>query len=464
MKALKRITAMAVAGVCAIGMAACGGSGSSGGSTAMTYPSIELGKTGKDIKASIKLFSNRTDMAQDSYPGTSWKQYIANFNKEYPNIKVQVQTDSTYEKDALTRLQGKDWGDIMLIPAVDRSELGHYFLSYGSTDDMNKAIKYVHAKEYDNKVYGVPNNGTAVGVVYNKAVFNKAGVTTLPKTPDEFLDALKAIKEKTDATPLYTNYAAGFAMGAWDQYIGGTATGDAKYLSQELLHTKDPFSDPKDGTHPYNVYKILYDAVAGGLTEKDYSTTDWEGSKAQINNGKIATMVLGSWAVSQMKAAGDHPDDVQYMPFPISVGGKQYTSSAPDYSYGINKNDPKDRQEAAMIFVKWLTEKSNFAFNEGGIGVAKDDTRLPELYSRFKDVKFLEDEPAIKGEEDLFNDLNSDSELALNSNGDARVQAIVEAASNKSKSFDSIMQGWNGKWNSALKTEDVDVKYTTVAK
>lgn len=78
--------------------------------------------------------------------------------------------------------------------------------------------------------------------------------------------------------------------GAWDDYIGGTATGDAKYLNQVLEHTKNPFKDPGDGTHAYNVYKILYDAVADGLTEDDYSTTDWESSKGKMNNGEIATM------------------------------------------------------------------------------------------------------------------------------------------------------------------------------
>ena len=43
----------------------------------------------------------------------------------------------------------------------------------------------------------------------NKKVFEQAGVTELPKTPDEFLDALQKIRDNTDAIPLYTNFAAG---------------------------------------------------------------------------------------------------------------------------------------------------------------------------------------------------------------------------------------------------------------
>ena len=295
-------------------------------------------------------------MLKDDYSGTTWKQYLAEFNKMYPNIKISIEGGTDYANSALTRLQGGDWGDIMMIPAVDKSELGNYFLSYGSLDDVKKEVKYATDKAYDNKVYGIASTGNASGIVYNKKVFKDAGI-----------DKLKAIKEKTKAIPLYTNYAAGWTMGAWDDYIGGTATGDAKYLNQVLEHTKNPFKDPGDGTHAYNVYKILYDAVADGLTEDDYSTTDWESSKGKMNNGEIATMVLGSWAVSQMQAAGDNAEDVGYMPFPITVDGKQYASSGPDYAFGINKKASADNQEASMIFFKWMTEKSNFAYNEGGI-------------------------------------------------------------------------------------------------
>lgn len=469
LKTVRKFVTACIAGACAAGLTACGGGGSApaaGGSEGegLTYPKIVLGQSGKDIKTSIKLFNHKTDMAVDTYPGKNWKQYVADFNKMYPNIKVQVETDTNYASDALTRLQGKNWGDMMMIPAVDKADLATYFLSFGTKEAMSKQIRWYNQSEYGGQVYGIPSNGNGLGIVYNKRIYKEAGITAPPRTPDEFIAALKAIKEKTKSTPLYTNYAAGWTMGAWDGYIGVNATGDAKYQNQELLHTKNPFSDPKDGTHAYNVYKILYDAVAQGLTENDYSTTDWESSKGKINSGDIATMVLGAWAVSQCKNAGNKPDDVGYMPFPISVGGKQYTVSAGDYAFGINKNSDKDHRDASMIFIKWMTEKSGFAKNEGGIPTELSDTSMPDAYSEFKDVKFLEDLPAVKGEEDLGNTLNSDSELAINTNGNARIQTIVEHASKKDKSYDDLVKEWNGKWNDALKTEGVDVKYDTVVK
>jgi hypothetical protein len=54
-------------------------------------------------------------------------------------------------------------------------------------------------------------------------------------------------------------------MGAWDAYIGGSATGNANFMNIDMITNAAPFADNGNGTGPYAVYKILYDAVAGGL-------------------------------------------------------------------------------------------------------------------------------------------------------------------------------------------------------
>ncbi|MFR4476017.1 MAG: hypothetical protein ACLT3Y_01450 [Ruminococcus callidus] len=88
------------------------------------------------------------------------------------------------------------------------------------------------------------------------------------------------------------------------------------FKNNKLVHSKNPFAKHDDMTGPYAVYDTLYEAVKQGLTEEDPTTTDWEGCKAQINEGNIGCMVLGSWAVPQMQAGGPNADDIAYMPFP----------------------------------------------------------------------------------------------------------------------------------------------------
>ncbi len=476
----KRTIALLATAAMAVSFVACGsssgtgaesGSGGSGtagdtgnagnGGTAdapdNNYTAVVLGETGKDIKTKIKILTHRTDMVGDDYSGKSWKDYVAEFNKIYPEITVEFEAITDYAEDSLLRLQGGDWGDIMMIPAIDASELSNYFMPYGTVDQMKGAIRFATDKQYDGICYGVPSTGNAQGVLYNKAVFEKAGITTLPKTPEEFINDLTLIKEKTDAIPLYTNYAAGWTMGAWDAYIAGTATGDATYMNQKLAHTANPFADPGDGSHAYNVYKVLYDAVAKGLIEDDYSTTDWEGSKGMLNRGEIGTMVLGSWAYSQMQAAGDKPEDIGYMSFPITVNGKQYATAGPDYAFGINKDASDENRMASLLFVKWMTNESGYSYNEGGIPINAEDDKYPDLYAAFDGVEYVSDEPALAGEEDLKDTLNSDSELSINSGGDKKVQAIIEHASNGDMTFDQIMDSWNKAWTEAQELNGVDI-------
>lgn len=399
-KALKRATAAFLTGAMAISLAACGStsdtssSGSDSSSTESSstsdsgaadgvykYTDIELGTTGTDIKTSIKLLTQRTDMLEDDYAGTSYPKYIEEFNKMYPDIEVNVEGITDYAEDSLLRLQGgEDWGDIMMIPAVAKEDLSSYFTPYGTKDDVATQVKYINNWTYEGNTYGIPSTANAQGIVYNKKIFSDAGITSLPTTPDEFIADLQKVKDNTDAIPLYTNYAAGWT--------------------------------------------------------------------------------LGSWAVPQMQGAGDNGADIGYMPFPITVDGKMFASSGPDYQFGINCKASVDNQNAAMIFVKWMTEKSGFSYNEGGLPIATDDDKVPDLYSEFTDmnVTYLEDDPAKEGEEGLMDLLNQDSELAINAGGNDKVANIIESAATGSESFNDIMNDWNQKWSDAQSTEGVEVQ------
>ncbi len=460
----KKVMTAGLAAAMTVSLAACGGQkgagGGSGEATDVKYADITLGEDYTDLQADLKVLTNRTDMLDEEYAGTTWNDYVVEFNKVYPDISVEIEGITDYAEDSLLRLQGGDWGDIMMIPEVDKSDLSTYFISYGDKDSVAEQAKYPNRWLYEGEVYGLPVTAVGRGIVYNKKVFSDAGITESPKTPEEFLDALEAIKEKTDAIPLYTNYAAGWTMGAWDDYIGITATGDAKYKNQKLPHAENPFADPGNGTGAYNVYKILYDAVEAGLTEDDFSTTDWEGSKSMLNNGEIGCMVLGSWAYPQMQQAGDHADDIGYMPFPITIKNKQCSPADEDYCFGISADSDADKQTAALVFVKWMTEKSGYSYNEGGLPLAVGDEEYPDVYQEFIDneIEFISNEPALDGEEDMLNELNADSELMVAAGGNEKIQAIVEHASNQDMTLDEIMDEWNQKWSDAQEADGVEVK------
>ncbi len=416
-----------------------------------TYAEVDLGEKYTDLTAKIKFMHHKTDREEDG----TMANLIAEFNKVYPNIEVETEGITDYAQTALLRLPTEDWGDVMFIPSVDAKDLSTYFLPYGTVEEMSQYINFADNQKYDGMCYGIGYMGNAQGLLYNKAVFEAAGVTELPKTPDEFIAALQLINDNTDAIPLYTNYAAGWTMGGqWDAFLGAITTGDTTWLNQKFAYTAEPFKDNGDGTGAYALYKILYDAVAMGLTEEDYSTTDWEGCKGMINRGEIGTMVLGSWAVAQMKAAGENGDDIGYMPFPMTINGKQYATAGPDYSYAINAKASATNQTAAMVFVKWMVEESGWCDLEGGYPISKT---APTSFV-FDGVEIVNNETSLAGEEDVMNEMNAESELNFNANGDLKVQRIVEIAANGG-SFDELMAEWTAKWNDAQSSLGIEVKY-----
>lgn len=472
----KKTTALGMAAVMTMSLAACGSSETENTNTEAktatdavadttadtasdtaeasgvpTYGEITLGEDYTDLTATIKFMHHKTDREQDG----TMDRLVSEFNEVYPNITVEMEAITDYAETALLRLPTEDWGDIMFIPTVDAADLPTYFLPYGTVEEMDQYVNFADNWKNNGNCYGIGYMGNAQGLLYNRAVFEEAGVTELPKTPDELLEALHAIKDNTDAIPLYTNYAAGWTMGGqWDAFLGAITTGDETWLNQKFVHTADPFADNGDGTGAYALYKILYDAVAEGLIEDDYTTTDWEGCKGMINRGEIGCMVLGSWALSQMKAADIYADNIGYMAFPITVDGKQYTTAGPDYGYGINVNSSDENKTASMVFVKWMVEESGWCDFEGGYPISKT---APTSFV-FDGVEVVSNVTSLEGEEDLMNQMNAESELNFNNGGDSRVQKIVEAA-DAGIPYDELVADWTAAWNDAQESLGIEVMY-----
>lgn len=400
--------------------------------------------TQTELSGGITFISNRTDLDLDG----TYSDLIAKFNEKYPNVKVNVETITDYAGELAVRMQTEEYGDVLMIPdAVPSKEFSKYFESFGTVDDLKDKYNesYLYSKWFDNQVYGLAYMCKVQGIVYNKAVFEKAGVTILPKTPEEFLDALKAIKKNTDAIPYYTNANSGWTLDQWEDHAYGTLTGDANYKNNVLPHDKNAFVE--ESGH-YIIAKLLYDIVKNGLCEPDPTTCDWEASKGMLNRGEIGCMVLGNWAIQQLKDADTNSDDVSYMPFPFSIDGKQYATSGTDYCYAVNVHSKN--KDAAKAFVQFLVDESGLALKSGGISLLKSDP-MPAGLENFEDVTFIVDKPADDANMGLLDEVQADSGITLYDNG-AHLNGVVDIARGaSSETFEDYMNKLNSAWADAVK-------------
>jgi ABC-type glycerol-3-phosphate transport system substrate-binding protein len=387
----------------------------------------------------ITVLTQRTDIVDSVFI----KQYLPKFNAKYPDVKVKFEAITDYEGEVRIRMNTKDYGDVLLIPnSVTADQLPTFFEPLGSVDDLAKKYRYVTEQAYQGKTYGLAITGNAQGIVYNKKVFAAAGVTEAPKSPDEFLAALRAVKNKTDAIPLYTNYSAGWPLTQWEGNRG-SVSGDPDNLNK-LVEDDAPWAEGKDH---YVIGKLLYDVVREGLTEPDPTTTDWEKSKPMIGSGKIGAMVLGSWAIIQTQEKAANKADIGYWPFPTQVDGKFVSITGGDYKNAINVNS--EHKAAARAWVDWFADESNYAFEQGGISPrldGKPPTQLAEFEAM--GVNYLELKPAPSGQEGMVQRIDAAAEIGLS---DPKFpQRIVDAGrGSKKESLDDIFGDLNSRWAKA---------------
>lgn len=415
-------------------LAGCGSKGDSGATNGGT--SSDGLTNGGGVKGEITVITQRTDIVD-----TVFKEYAAEFNKEYPDVKVKFQALSDYEGQITVRMSSDDYGDVLLLPtSIPLVDTPQFFEPLGDLEEMSKEYIGLEERAVDGIAYGIPTAVNFSGVLYNKKVFEDAGVTTAPRTPDDFLAALKAIKEKGDAIPLYTNYADGWPLTQWESVLT-TVAGDVDYVNVTQPNTDDNFVP---GQPHYELYKVMYDAVEQGLIEKDPTTTNWEASKSDLANGKIGAMVVGSWAIGQVQEQAANPDDIAYMPFPTNAK-EVIMPLADDYTLGINKHSKN--KEAARAWIDWFIKKSGYPTEIAGGMSPVVGAALPETLKQFEgtDVKFELQTPAQAGQEGWVDKIDKDAEIGL-WQPDFKKRIIEAAIGNRKESFDDIMKELNDAW------------------
>jgi raffinose/stachyose/melibiose transport system substrate-binding protein len=429
-------------------LAACGSSTTTATSTAASTPPASSASSPASsaaaVSGEITVLTNRTDLVQNG----TFDGYAKKFNVDYPDVKVKFEAITDYEGEVKIRMNTDKYGDVLLIPnALSVADYPKYFSSLGSLDDLKSKYRFVANAAVGGQVYGVAQNGNANGYVYNKAVWTAAGITTAPKTPEEFVADMQAIKSKTSAIPYYTNYKDGWPLTKWTDALGTVScNGDAK---NKLATDQAPWAAGQDlGVAD----SLLFTLVNKKLTEPDPTTTNWENSKTLLGSGKVATMWLGSWAVTQMQdaavKAGKKAEDIGFWPFPQQVGGAYCAMTFADYLQAINKNSPN--QAAAKAWIDWFTDKSGFATAQGSIPTALDGA-MPATLADFTalGVKYVELAPAPADQVGLVDKIDNAAEIGLYK-PDYKQKLVDIARGAAPGSLDSFLKDLNQKWSDGI--------------
>ncbi|WP_061016443.1 ABC transporter substrate-binding protein [Microbacterium sp. CCH5-D1] len=389
----------------------------------------------------ITVLTNRTDLVD-----TTFKEYAKTFEEEYPGTTVKFEALTDYEGDTKIRLNSQDYGDVLLIPSsnVTKDQYANFFEPLGTVEEQSETYRFANEASFDGTVYGVSTFGSAMGYVFNRDVWTEAGITEPPATQEEYLDALEKIKA-TGSIPYYTNYKDGWPLATLEGNLGATQGPEVR---SEMIETDDPWSE---GNDQYNIDGLLFDTVAAGLSEPDPTTTNWEESKNLLASGEISSMVLGSWAVSQMQdaaeKAGESRDVIGFWPMPWKTDDGFTSVTASDKFLAISKHS--DNKATAKAWIDWFTNESGFAASQGAISPVISDP-APDTLADFADlgVTYLELAPDPVGKEAVINDIANEAEIDLF--GNTYRQKLIDVARGAADGDkESVFADLNERWAAA---------------
>ncbi|WP_371478053.1 extracellular solute-binding protein [Kitasatospora sp. NBC_00315] len=357
------IAASALVAALAVSMAACGSSGS-----------------GSDSKASGPVTITYWDTSNATNEAPNYQELAKKFEAANPNIKVNfVSVPFDQAQNKLQTAMGASGA-----PDVFRSEVGWtaafakagYLEPLDGTPAATDAAAFqpslVQQAKYQGKLYGIPLVTDTLGLLYNKDLFTKAGITTAPTTWDELKTDAATLKDKAGVD--------GFWMRAGDGYYAmpllfgeGTDTVDA-------TGKKITITTP-EAAKAVETYKTLF--TAPGTVKADLTSDGYAHMMDAFNSGKVAAIIQGPWEVTNIYKGTAFTDknNLGIAPVPAGTAGK---AGAPTGGHNVSVYAGSDtaHKAAAEKFAAYMTSADSESF------IAQKNSTLPTRADAFTpDVK-----------------------------------------------------------------------------
>ncbi|MET8858265.1 MULTISPECIES: extracellular solute-binding protein [unclassified Streptomyces] len=328
------IAATALVASIALAATACGGSDSS------------------DDKSAGPTTITWWDTSNATNEAPTYKALAKEFEKANPTIKVKyvnVPFDQAQNKfDTAAGASGA--------PDVLRSEVGWtpafakkgYFLPLDGTAALADQAKFqpnlIEQAKYDGKTYGVPFVTDTLALVYNKALFEKAGIKEAPKTWGDLKTAAATIKKKTGVDGYWGSTQAYYAQSFL--YGEGTNTVDA---TAKKITVNSPEAKKAFGT-----WQGLFSGK--GLHKADTTADAYAHIQDAFVNGKVAAIIQGPWEITNFYKGSAFTDkaNLGIATVPAGSTGK---AGAPTggHNLSVYAGSDKAHQEASLKFVNFMT-------------------------------------------------------------------------------------------------------------
>lgn len=280
------------------------------------------------------------------------------FNEANSDIKVTVSFyDTDGIKDACKVAASSDtlpsmwfnWGGSLGKFYADNDktyDLTEYAGENGWNDKFTEAA--LNLCTFDNKLAGYPTSFNALGVYYNKQIFDECGIE-VPKTFDEFEAALKTLKDN-GYTPMEAAGLNGWHVMRWVELLV------EHYAGAELHDKLNTFDESWDCDAVVEALAKYKEWVDAGYFPEGFLTLDPNDTIMQFGSGECAMDLQGQWYDGSILQNG--LDINNYGAFAFPSGGDNRMSSFAEMTQ-FNGNLSDEELDACVKFMDYYQSDEN---------------------------------------------------------------------------------------------------------
>ncbi|GGO01754.1 ABC transporter substrate-binding protein [Saccharibacillus kuerlensis] len=373
-KGTKRLTGLMMAGMMLL-LSACGGGG--GESATSAAGGEGGGASAEPITLTMMVSGTKAPDGQDFVIDILPKLV----KEKFPNVTLETSKlpDEQYMTSIRTKLasgQGPDF--FWVFPrnaslgvldmakagyAADLSDLEFWDkISEGAKEDMS----------YEGKPYGVAGGLDYLGVYYNKALFEQAGITELPKDWPAFLEASQKLKDAGITPITLADKDPWFIQFGMYQVAANMVYPDEMDFDTKLQAGEKSLSDPK-WIATIERFKELYD---NGYVVKNSLGLGSAQAAQMFVDGQAAMIFDGTWDYATLTGKGASEFERGFFALPANDPGKPtYISAATAAGFALNaKSENLDTAKEVMnymfdgeseLFKAWVDSNNSISVYEG---------------------------------------------------------------------------------------------------
>jgi raffinose/stachyose/melibiose transport system substrate-binding protein len=337
---LRMVGGLTVAGAVPAALAACGGGGSSGSADKATLSVVGVADEKPPLDALTQAYTA-------SKPGVTFKTSYAPTDQVQTSIRAQLGAGNAPDVHVVYPGDGSSMAMTQIAKAGLLADLSDQAWTSMIPGNFKPAF------QYQNKTYMFSAGSSVIGAIYNKSVFQQAGVS-IPTTWPELLDVCQKIK------------AAGkipIALGAQTPWITQLIT---YALVPSTVYADTPDFDDQQAARKTSfaqsgwrkAFQMYLDLQAKGFFNDNVNGTTYEQATSMVATGKAAMAVQVSAVLSAFRDAATNKDDLSMFPFPgADTADKVWIPAGVVVGVGVHARGKN--LSAAKAFIEYVGKQEN---------------------------------------------------------------------------------------------------------